>query len=96
MRMISLQAVPNQRVTVSLDGSAWDIEIKCCIQYMEASIWRDGEVVILGQRIVEGGLLIPHRYLAVNGNFFIDGNGQPDWREFGRSQNLYYIPTGDL
>lgn len=96
MREISLQAVPNQRVTVSLDGAAWDIEIKCCIQYMEASIWRDGEPVILGQRIVEGGLLIPYRYLAVNGNFFIDGNDPADWREFGRSQNLCYIPAGDL
>lgn len=96
MRLISLQAVPNQGVTVPLNGSSWDIEIKCCIKYMEASIWRDGEEVILGQRIVEGGLLIPHRYLAVNGNFFIDGNGPADWREFGRSQNLYYIPAGDL
>lgn len=96
MREISLQAVPNQRATVSLDGSAWDIEIKCCIQFMTVSIWRDGEPVILGQRIVEGGLLIPYRYLATNGNFFIDGSGPADWREFGRSQNLYYIPVGDL
>lgn len=96
MREISLQAVPNQGVTVPLNGSSWDIELKSCPQYMEVSIWRDGEVVILGQRIVEGGLLIPHRYLAVNGNFFIDGNGPADWREFGRSQNLYYIPVGDL
>jgi hypothetical protein len=96
MREISLQAVPNQRVTVSLNGSAWDIEIKCCIQFMAASIWIDGEPVILGQRIVEGGLLIPYRHLAINGNFFIDGNGPASWREFGRSQNLYYIPAGDL
>ena len=96
MREISLQAVPNQRITVSLDGSVWDIELKSCPQFMTASIWRDGEPVILGQRIVEGGLLIPYRYLSVNGNFFIDGNGQADWREFGRSQNLYYIPVGVL
>lgn len=96
MREISLQAVPNQKVTVPLDNSSWDIELKSCPQFMEASIWRDGEPVILGQRIVEGGLLIPYRYLATNGNFFIDGNGQADWREFGRSQNLYYISAGDL
>lgn len=96
MREISLQAVPNQKVTVSLNNSSWDIELKSCPQFMTASIWRGGEPVILGQRIVEGGLLIPYRYLAVNGNFFIDGNGPADWREFGRSQNLYYIPAGDL
>lgn len=96
MREISLQAVPNQRVTVSLNGSAWDIELKSCPQFMTVSIWRDGEPVILGQRIVEGGLLIPYRYLSTNGNFFIDGSGKIDWREFGRSQNLYYIPVGDL
>lgn len=96
MREISLQAVPNQRVTVSLNNQSWDIEIKSCPQFMTVSIWCDGEPVILGQRIVEGGLLIPYRHLAVNGNFFIDGHGKIDWREFGRSQNLYYIPTGDL
>lgn len=96
MREISLQAVPNQKVTVALDNKIWDIELKSCPQFMAASIWLNGEPIVLGQRIIEGGLLIPYRYLAVNGNFFIGGNGQPNWREFGRSQNLYYIPVGDL
>ena len=96
MREISLQAVPNQHITVSLNDEAWDIEIKACIQFMTVSIWCDGEPIVLGQRIVEGRPLIPYRHLAVNGNFFIDGNGKIDWREFGRSQNLYYIPAGEL
>ena len=96
MREIILQTVPNQHITVTLNDEAWDIEIKTCIQYMTVSIWRDGEPIILGQRIVEGRLLIPYRHLAVNGNFFVDGNGNVDWHEFGRSQNLYYIPTSEL
>ena len=96
MREISLQAVPNQLVTVSLNDETWDIEIKSCIQFMSVSIWRDGEPVILGQRIVEGKPLIPYRHLAVKGNFFIDGSGSADWQEFGRSQNLFYIPAGEL
>lgn len=96
MREISLQAVPNQHITVSLNDEAWDIEIKACIQYMTVSIWCDGEPIVLGQRIVEGRPLIPYRHLAVNGNFFIEGNGKIDWREFGHSQNLYYIPACEL
>ena len=96
MREISLQAVPNQHITVSLNDEAWDIEIKTCIQFMTVSIWCDGEAIILGQRIVEGKLLIPYRHLAVKGNFFIDGNDKIDWQELGRSQNLYYIPAGEL
>lgn len=96
MREISLQSVPNQKAIVPIDGSVWDIEFKSCPQFMAVSIWLNGESIVLGQRVVEGCLLIPYRYLAVNGNFFIDGNAPVDWREFGRSQNLYYIPVGDL
>ena len=98
MREITLQAVPNQRVTVTLADAAWDIELKACQQHMAATIMRDGVTLISGQRIVAGRPLIPYRYLAAHGNFVIPValDQEIDWREFGNGQNLFFIEPDEL
>ena len=97
MREIMLQAVPNQRIDVSVGGVAWRIEIKSVTGGMAASIWADNELLISGTRVLANNLMLPYKYLAIYGNFIIDCGGNPiDWRFFGRSQALYFIELDEL
>lgn len=98
MREIQLQAVPNQRITVMLDGRAWDIELKTCQAHMAASLRRDAEIILLGQRVVCGSMIIPYRHLAVTGNFVIMSSNDRciDWRAFGVSQSMFYLSPEEI
>lgn len=97
MREIMLQAVPNQRIDVSVGGVAWRIEVKSVTVGMAASIWADNELLISGTRVLANSLIIPYKYLAIHGNFIIDSGGNPiDWKLFGRSQALYFIELDEL
>ena len=98
MRELSLQARPNQNFTASVGDAAWDIELKACDTYMAVSLWRNGELIIQGQRIVAREPFIPYRHLSINGNFVIfgDNDDDPDWRKFGESQQLFFFEPGEL
>lgn len=97
MREIMLQAVPNQRIDVSVGGIAWRIDIKDVPGGMSASIWADNELLISGTRILANSLILPFKYLSIYGNFIIDSGGNPiDWRLLGRSQSLYFIELDEL
>ena len=97
MREIMLQAVPNQRIDVSVGGVAWRIEIKSVTGGMAASVWADNEMLISGTRVLANILILPFKHLAIYGNFIIDCGGNPiDWRLFGRSQALYFIEPDEL
>lgn len=97
MREIMLQSVPNQRIDVSVGGVAWRINLKAITGGMAASIWADNELLISGTRILSNSLILPYKYLSVYGNFIIDSGGNPiDWRQFGRSQTLYFIEPEEL
>lgn len=97
MREIMLQAVPNQRIDVSVGGVAWRIDIKAVTGGMAASVWADNELLISGTRILANSLILPFKYLAIYGNFIIDCGGNPiDWQLFGRSQALYFIEPDEL
>ena len=97
MREIILQPVPNQRIDVSVGGVAWRIEIKAVTGGMAASVWADNELLISGTRVLANALIMPYKYLAIRGNFIIDSGGNPiDWRQFGRSQSLYFIESDEL
>lgn len=97
MREIMLQAVPNQRIDVSVGGVAWRIDIKAITGGMAASVWADNELLISGTRVLANSLILPFKYLSIYGNFVIDTGGNPiDWRKFGRSQSLYFIELDEL
>lgn len=97
MREIMLQAVPNQRIDVSVGGMVWRIEIKAITGGMAANIWADNEQLISGTRILDNSLILPFKYLAIYGNFVIDTGGNPiNWQLFGRSQSLYFIELAEL
>lgn len=97
MREIMLQAVPNQRIDVSVGGVAWRIDIKAVTGGMAASVWADNELLISGTRVLANSLILPFKYLSIYGNFIIDSGGHPiDWNLFGRSQALYFIELDEL
>jgi hypothetical protein len=93
--IIKLEPVPNQSISVTLEGVRYDIEIKDMGSVMAASITIDGEPVITGARCLVGVPLLPYKYME-QGNFIFvtDNNDFPDWRRFGDTQNLIYINKG--
>ena len=98
MRDITLLAVPNQTFSATINGVLWELSIKVARGTMLADVRRDGEDLVLGQRIVAQFPILPYRYLSHQGNFAIltrDGE-LPWWEEFGRSQSLIYLEPAEV
>lgn len=97
MKQLQIKAIPNQSLSVSLDGSLYAITIKETNGVMAVTIVRDGVTLIQNHRAVSGGFLIPYKYLE-NGNFvFITQNYEyPYYDGFGVSQYLFYVSQSEL
>lgn len=98
MRNIPIDPVPNQELPVNIDGNRWVIRLKVASVSMCADIILNDEPLVLGQRIAVGTPIIPYRYLALHGDFLllVDDELLPDWRLFGSTQQLVYVPPGEL
>lgn len=93
MALIPLQAIPNQALSVRLNGVFFNLVIKEANGIMAVDISRNNVVVETGIRIVAGTSMIPFRHLEDNsGNFVIlTQNGDyPYYTEFGITQFLVY------
>lgn len=97
MREISLSAVANQKLSVTLDNRLYDITIKEANGVMAVTIVRDGITIQDGTRAIANSPLIPYRYLE-KGNFIIlTANGDyPYYTQFGITQFLYYASQTEL
>lgn len=99
MYVIPLEAVPNQRCSVRLDGALFEITVKMAVTSMAATIARDGEVVVRGVRCLPSAPLIPYRYLEGNtGNFYFltEQNQYPHYTRFGGTDTLCYLTHEEL
>lgn len=98
MRQISLLSVPNQSFSVTIDGTLWEIALKTARNVMFADISRDGDVVLLGQRVLPDQPIIPYRYLSTYGNFAIltSDDELPDWQRFNIDQVMIYLTPREL
>jgi len=101
MQVLTLQAIPKQEFTVSLDGTLYDIAILATAGCMSANISRNGVVVESGARCVAGQPLINYADLEDGfGNFiFLTGNNNqdlPDYTQFANSQTLVYASPAEL
>jgi hypothetical protein len=98
MRMIPIERLPNQELTLNIDGTRWLLRLKVARSSMICDVLRDDEPLVLGQRIAVGTPIIPYRYLAGAGNFIllVDGEALPDWQQFGVTQQLAYVAPGEL
>lgn len=98
MKTIDVSAVPNQSLSFSEGGNLWDIRLVTAGHVMAADIHLNGEVVVLGQRVVADAPIIPYAYLSGQGNFvFLTQNGElPWWDQFGVDQELVFIEASLL
>lgn len=99
MYVISLAAIPNQRLSVRLDGALFDLEIKVAREAMTISISRNAEVVVKGLRCLPATPLIPYAYLeGLTGNlaFITQGDVYPHYSRFGTTDVLWYLTAQEL
>ena len=98
MRVVPIEPVPNQELTLNMDGVRWTLRLKVAQTSMVADVLRNDDSLVLGQRIAVGTPILPYAYMQGDGNFiFLTDNEQlPDWQQFGRTQQLLYVAPGEL
>jgi hypothetical protein len=102
---IPLAQVPNQSLTLNLDGNLYDINIWACDNngadlstgIMAFDIAINGVAIVTGARALPDYPIIPYAYLE-DGNFIVSTmNGDyPDWNQFGITQSLIYASQAEL
>lgn len=109
-QIVSLDAVPNQRLNFNLDNVSYRLTLKTIITGVDEGITLidilangegDSEVEVNGLKCTIGNLLIPYRYLySQNGNFIFipiksDDFDLPYYTNFGTSQFLVALTQAE-
>lgn len=94
---VAIQALPNQSLSIQLDGMRYDILIKEANGCMVASVIRDGVTLVDGVRLVAGAPVLPYRYQE-SGNFALTTTDEelPYYTMFGVTQFLVYLSADEL
>jgi hypothetical protein len=94
---ISLDDIPNQKLSIRLDDDFYDITIKETNGCMSFDMVKNNVTILIGIRIVANTLMVPYRYLET-GNFVILTSNEdlPYYTEFGKTQNLIYASALEL
>lgn len=104
MMQIPLQNIPNQSLSLQLDGNLYDLNFHSVSDGPDGNSGITGVdiainniVIVTGVRAVAGFPLIAS-YYQENGNFiFYTVNEEyPDWRQFGITQFLLYVSEAEL
>lgn len=97
MQNIPIQAIPNQTLSVALDGNQWGITLKSAAGIIAVSLVLNGAPVITGLRAVAGKRIIPCKYQeAGNFAFLCQQQNLPDYTQFGTTQVLVYLSASEL
>jgi len=97
MDVVGLERIPNQEFSVRLGGRRFVLRIKEAAGVMVADVLVDGEIVLLGTRIVAGTPIIPYRYLEAGNLLLLTEGGQlPDYAQFGITQTLVYLSAAEI
>lgn len=98
MRLVALQAVPNQDLSFTFQGSTWRIRIMRLASRYGADVYRNEEAVCLGVPISPNWPIIPYPYQRTHGDFIIDtpNGAELDESQFGISQNLYFLTPDEV
>lgn len=94
---IPLQQIPNQKFTMQLDDSLYEITIKLTVNVMSVSIVRQNEQIVSNTRAEALAPIIPYLYLE-HGNFifFTIDDEYPNYELFGVTQFLFYFSAEEL
>lgn len=99
MQTIDLQVIPNQQLTVVLDGILYDLTLKETNGCMSMDVTRGGVVVVQGCRCVAGQPVLPNVSMEGSfGNFaFITSAGDlPYYDQFGTTQTLVFATEVEI
>lgn len=99
MNFIELEAIPNQELSVTLDGARWTLRIQEAAGSMCADIDRDDAAVVRGARIAAGEPLIAYPYLRAGlGDFYFfqTTEGLPYYEQFEVTQYLAYLTADEI
>ena len=98
MKIITLDPIPNQSLSVVLDNVLWEIKAVTCKGSLAVSIKRNNQTLVDGARAVAGELIIQPSYLSAFGNFAMitDNNELVDYQKFGNSQFLAFVTAADF
>lgn len=94
---IELESLPNQSLTIRLSDYRYEIRVTCISKSLMAiTIIRGNEVLVQGQRITPGVLLLPEHMAKGFGNFvFITPDETyPYYTNFNADHQFYFIPEG--
>jgi len=98
MRTIPISPIPNQQLSVTLDGNRWVLTLKEANGVMCCDVVLNEVTLLSGQRVVAGSPIIPYRYLQTSGNFWIltENDDYPEYTQFGDGQILVYMSVADI
>lgn len=98
--IIPLDPIPNQSLTIRLDGRRYAITVKEINRAMGVTIERDGETLIQNVRAVAGFPLLPYSHLSRDaGNFIFTNTNEgelPYYLDFGATCLLVYSTAAEI
>ena len=97
--LVPIQAIPNQDLSITLDGVRYDISLKSTKTSTLASVAVNDNQVTQNMRAVGGTPLMPYEYMeGLGGNFVFDTPNQqiPYYTKFGNTQFLVYITAAEM
>lgn len=94
---IGIAALASQAISIQLDASFYEIQLRESNGVMAATITRDGVTLVTNSRVTAGTPLLPYRYQEA-GNFIVtvDDDALPYWDQFGVTQFLVYLSADEL
>ena len=99
MLTIPLLAIPKQNLSISLNGTLYDLDVLSTAGVMSMNITRAGDLVAVGQRCVAGQLILNYfTQEAQQGNFmFLTQDDElPSYVEFNITQFLLFASEAEL
>lgn len=96
-QIIPTQQLPNQSLSITLDGVLYDVTIRTTDGITNVSISQNGALILENAIAVACGPIIPSPYME-SGNFlFLTANHQlPNYEQFGLTQSLFYLSPAEL
>ena len=97
MMQISIEPIPSQEFSITLDGSFYTIKLTATDEIISCDITRDNVVILSGHRCVPQYPIIPYQYLA-DGNFMIvtSNDEYPNYTKFNNTQFLIYASAEEI
>lgn len=94
---VPIQPIPNQSLTITLDGNLYEISIKATNGVMAVSVNCNGTDILDNAHAVACAAIIPAKYQEAGNFVFLTANQQlPNYEQFGLSQSLVYFTEAEL